>query len=330
MSYSKTFAFSNRFDKWTTRYSFTPTCYGTVDNHFVSANKGKVWEHDVNSKRCNFYGELNGCGLTVASNQDPSAVKIFNSLSLETNSNKWRAEVKANEEKEIQSGSVISNDWKNKEGFLYADMPKSVNNSTSSISFAGSGLLYAGDTLDSPIPSPSFEDLVNANEPSFFTFQIKVQSSGVSLATGGKCRIVFDIDGVLKNFLGDDLVPTDLSGQSQGLLPSEGLNELELVGVSGGVNALLGTPETLLTVKYKNLLGISFDAPPLFGLLQSIRDAFKESVFVVSPANINGDNIRGSYAKMELSDDSEEAVQINAVNVDYQFSKLDARLTQNT
>ena len=210
MSYSKTFAFSNRFDKWTTRYSFTPTCYGTVDNHFVSANKGKVWEHDVNSKRCNFYGELNGCGLTVASNQDPSAVKIFNSLSLETNSNRWRAEVKANEEKEIQSGSVISNDWKNKEGFLYADMPKSVNNSTSSISFAGSGLLYAGDTLDSPVPtpSPSFEDLVNANEPSFFTFQIKVQSSGVSLATGGKCRIVFDIDGVLKNFLGDDLVPT--------------------------------------------------------------------------------------------------------------------------
>jgi hypothetical protein len=33
---------------------------------------------------------------------------------------------------------------------------------------------------------------------------------------------------------------------------------------------------------------------------------------------------------MELIDDSEEAVQINAVNVDYQFSKLDARLTQNT
>ena len=67
--------------------------------------------------------------------------------------------------------------------------------------------------------------------------------------------------------------------------------------------------------------------PPLTVLL---TDAFKESVFVVSPANINGDNIRGSYAKMELSDDSEEAVQINAVNVDYQFSKLDARLTQNT
>jgi len=325
MSYSKTFAFSNRFDKWTTRYSFTPTCYGSVDNYFVSANNGKVWEHDVNPKRCNFYEEAHGCGLTVASNQDPSAVKVFNSLSLETNSSKWEAKVKANEEKEIQSGSVQQDDWKNKEGFLYADMPKSVNNSTSSISFAGGNASPLG-VLNT---FPPVADLLGQGVTAF-TFKISVHPSGVSLATGDKCDIIFDIDGELKNFLGTELVPTDISGQSQGLLPSGGLNELELVAVEGSVDAIESTPKSILTVKYKNLLGTPFTAVSLFNLLTLLKDAFKESVFVVSPANINGDNIRGSYAKMELSDDSEEAVQINAVNVDYQFSKLDARLTQNT
>jgi hypothetical protein len=298
-----------------------------VDNHFISANDGRVWEHDVNSKRCNFYGEPNGCGLTMSSNQDPSSVKVFNSLSLETNSNKWSAKIKANEEKEIQSGSVFPYDWKNKEGFLYADMPKSVNNSTSSISFAGSGL---SATPSIPDTNPPLGELLTVNLSNSFTFHIKVRSSGVPLATGYNCRIVFDIDGELKNFLGYDLVPTDLSGQSQGLLPSAGLNELELVGVEGSINLSSNAPETILKVKYRNLLQQNYEPSLLLDLLNSIREAFKEPVFVVSPANINGDNIRGSYAKMELIDDSEEAVQINAVNVDYQFSKLDARLTQNT
>ena len=281
MSYSKTFAFSNRFDKWTTRYSFTPTCYGVVDNHFVSANNSKVWKHDVNSKRCNFYGESDGCGLTLASNQDPSAIKVFSSLSLETNSNKWTAEIKANEEKDIQSGLVNKQDWKNKEGFLYADMPKSVNNSSSNIV---------------PCPSPlvaTSSSFVNIEGGVSKTFSLPYVS-GITLPLSGNTRVKYLDQSTGSSVLSDPF-------------------GYEVYAVS-----MLGAEVTF------EFIGENIDTSFIalnFTLM---------NLFLVSPANINGDNIRGSYVKMELIDDSEEAVQINAVNVDYQFSKLDARLTQNT
>jgi hypothetical protein len=299
MNYSKTFAFSNRFDKWTTRYSFTPTCYGAVDNHFISANNGKVWQHDVNPKRCNFYGESDGCGLTVASNQDPSAIKVFNSLSLETNSNKWTAKIKANEEKGIQSGSVKQQDWKNKEGFLYADMPKSVNNSSSNIV---------------PCPSPVvLETVPSGTALNGVSFSVLLPfTPNISLPLSANTRVYVLEDGNLIN------PGTDIN-----------LNVGFEMTATGFATSPLGTVITFEFIA-SNQNPVSLVNQFKNALTNSDYSFYEKSLFLVSPANINGDNIRGSYVKMELIDDSEEAVQINAVNVDYQFSKLDARLTQNT
>ena len=82
-----TFAFSERQNSWTTRYSFAPTCYANCgDSMLSSKDNTAIWLHDVNEQRNKFYG---GGALSsvieVSFNDLPSDVKVFNSVSVETN-----------------------------------------------------------------------------------------------------------------------------------------------------------------------------------------------------------------------------------------------------
>ena len=52
-------------------------------------------------------------------------------------------------------------------------------------------------------------------------------------------------------------------------------------------------------------------------------------MFVVKP-EIDGDQLRGPYVNVEISTQTDKHAEIHAINVDYEFSKLDKRLTQNT
>ena len=85
-----TFAFSEKQDAWTTRYSFVPTCYANCDDQMLSFKEalGKVWLHDKSSTRNRFYDGLNPSFLEVSFNDSPSEVKVFNSVSGVANSAK--------------------------------------------------------------------------------------------------------------------------------------------------------------------------------------------------------------------------------------------------
>ena len=114
-----TIAFSEKYGFWTTRYSFEPTCYASVDNDFLSSKAGEgVWIHDdPDADRNSFYGEGYASEILISSNQDPSAIKFYKSVSVETNAENITADVATNEEylgKERQAGVITSFD--NKEG----------------------------------------------------------------------------------------------------------------------------------------------------------------------------------------------------------------------
>lgn len=86
---SATFAFSERQEAWTTRYSFKPTCYANCgDSMLSSKDDTAVWIHDVNDERNKFYGRpaIYPSIIEVSFNDLPSDVKVFNSVSVETNS----------------------------------------------------------------------------------------------------------------------------------------------------------------------------------------------------------------------------------------------------
>lgn len=129
-----TIAYSDKYDLWTTRYSFEPTCYANVGNTLLSSKGTGLYKHDVNELRCRFYGENKGCSLEVASNEDPSAIKSFNSISLETNTSDWTAEVFCNDEyQDANKQQGTTSNFVSKEGFQYADMPRSAVNSTRNV-----------------------------------------------------------------------------------------------------------------------------------------------------------------------------------------------------
>lgn len=88
--------------------------------------KDGVYRHDIGKKRNEFYDETFPSEIVVASNENPSTIKFYNSISLETNRNEFTAEVFTNEEYdgvEAQEGSFVG--FESREGFQYADMPRS-------------------------------------------------------------------------------------------------------------------------------------------------------------------------------------------------------------
>lgn len=281
-----TFAFSKRRDAWTTRYSFTPTCYATCGDILMSSkdtsgNSGGVWRHDANNQRNSFYGALHKTSMTLSSNDDPSAVKIFKSISLETNTPDWSAKFYSNseytEDNNGQETPALSA-FKDKEGFKYMEVPRSIKNSTSHI-------------VPCPLMSMSGEGIPNHNQ-----------------------------------YMVDVVVPSEVSVPQGKLLNSslQSFSEGE-----GGFN------DIYITSYYEDnqvALDISSnDGADEEDLLEAI-DGFlsDEQMFSESSVALNGDQMRGPYLKVDLEVTTPRQIELHAINVDYEFSKLDKRLTQNT
>lgn len=348
-----TIAYSDKNKVWTTRYSFEPTCYACTDNYFVSAKTG-VWRHDVSSFYCNFYGAANQAGLTVYSNQDPSSIKSFNAVSLETNGTGWSANVYTNEEyagSEKQEGSISS--FKNKEGFKYASMPKSTLNSTSNI------------IPISPFPSPSLPpqseeserfDWLEGHSQIMGLYSVAVEGLGTVYSqlfnyvdSGNNIWTSESIDGV---FYYKITVPcsTPVSNVS---VPFGDQTKMLIVGSSGStsmtpllirdnpsVNPTTGrnflpvyAPVNMFTdigtLEVSNVGLFSQAFMNLFGEVDGGSNWVNYNHYATSPSQINGDSMRGPYAKVQLRTNTSESFELHAVNVDYSFSRLDSRLTQN-
>ena len=146
-----TVAFSHTGKVWKTRYSFLPTNYFTIDNRFYSTPllldynepiipDPMLWEHNI-GYRGQFYGEDYAMSLTLSANVSPSLIKSFNSLSLETNSDAFEANVYTNYGPELSGGLELQQgkieEFENREGNFYAAIPRSGNNNTATLIFAG-------------------------------------------------------------------------------------------------------------------------------------------------------------------------------------------------
>jgi|13_taG_2_1085334.scaffolds.fasta_scaffold20562_2 hypothetical protein len=296
-----TIAYSNRYNAWSTRYSFEPTCYASTDNFFISSKDGEgVWEHDVNPKRCTFYGEGSGASIEVAANQDPSAVKIFKSISIETNENEWTAEVFTNDEytgNERQEGSIDS--FISKEGYKYADTPRSSINSSSNI------VPYIGD-----MTLPNNEQSVNLLE-------------GLTAALEDHVYAMFYFDSPISLPVSESLNVRIYSSQD---------GELQDPSVPGVPVSLKMYAHSILEgnvlVVLVDVSDSTFDQNNIYDFAEGALNG--SSLAFVSPASVNGDSMRGPYLRTKITTTTTEPLELHAINVDYEFSKLDARLTQNT
>lgn len=121
-----TIAFSTKSNKWTTRYSFEPKHYFTVDQQLVSFKNSSaydaiIWAHDQGGVYNKFYGTNYPSSFTVVSNHDPSATKQYESFSIEDrNWGGWNVEF------ESSSGTTASTSTLSQsENDFYAEIPRS-------------------------------------------------------------------------------------------------------------------------------------------------------------------------------------------------------------
>ena len=133
-----TIAFSTKSNKWTTRYSFKPKHYFTVDQQLVSFKNSSaydaiIWAHDQDPLYNRFYGNNYPSSFTVVSNHDPSATKQYESFSIEDrNWGSWNVEF------ESSSGTTASTSTLSQsENDFYAEVPRSSNFKDGRLVFIG-------------------------------------------------------------------------------------------------------------------------------------------------------------------------------------------------
>jgi len=270
-----------------------------------------VWKHDVNPVRNNFYGEQFPSSVDVVFNDYPSEVKVFKAMSIETNKSLWTGKFLTNQEHDDENNQVshsFASTLNDKEGIKYIELPRSSKNSTSNI-------------------YPFYSIVVDADV-------INEASENQGLTSSFEVYLPIDNDGRNPSFpVGVEL----LGVVSNNLLSFKDFIDLNYPALSN-ITFLGGLDKSIRIVSVKNdLVRIRSSRPPgLTGNFDSFVEAFTEFVglsrlYLKSPSSINGDQMRGSYLKAGLScPDTSGPIEINAVNIDYEFSSSAARLTQNT
>ena len=111
-----TVAYGTDSRAWNTRYSYVPESIVSVHNDLFSFKSGKIYKHSEAASRNTFYGAAAAESIVEAvSNAAPSAIKTFESLSLEGDA-AWDATVTTTN----QTAVIDDTSFKEKEGFYYA------------------------------------------------------------------------------------------------------------------------------------------------------------------------------------------------------------------
>ena len=344
----KTIAFSHKGGFWKTRYSYTPTCYAAVDNVMISTNKTSLdvsenptaffWEHEVNATHNKFYEKQYKSSLTLVSNQDPSAVKLFKALSLESNSKYWAGTAATNisptgaPQNELQLGNIKG--FVTKEGNQYSDLPKS-------LTFSNSNLDYVCQ-LDSIIDPFFTEDPLNLNQ-SFPTisasgWEASVLSSSLNtpLLGGGGSRAIFVDEFGNSHVLSYNEVNWSLSLYSLEISTPGGVSTIDPFSNYAQTTA---TNLWQASSPYVYIHSYTSDGNVILGVKGNITsDAIEDlktytnnlasewdtiQLYSISSPDINGDPMRGQYLHLYLENDSTTPVETYAINVDFENTKLD-------
>lgn len=111
-----TVAYGTSDKAWTTRYSFVPESIVSLNNDLYTFKSGKIYKHSESANRNTYYGgSLAASIVESVSNGSPSAIKSFESLSIEGNA-AWDATVTTTN----QTAVIDDTSFQEKEGFYYA------------------------------------------------------------------------------------------------------------------------------------------------------------------------------------------------------------------
>lgn len=111
-----TVSYSENVSGWTSFWSYIPEWMVCLNSNFYTFNKGNLYRHnDVSAPRTTYYNVAYGCSVQTIFNDDPSSVKLFKTIDLDSTTS-WNVNLIT----DLQDGS-ISRDWfEVKEGEWYS------------------------------------------------------------------------------------------------------------------------------------------------------------------------------------------------------------------
>ncbi|MEN8879383.1 MAG: hypothetical protein ABF311_04355 [Polaribacter sp.] len=137
---TRTITWDDVYGAWTSFHSYIPEWTERLGTNFYTFKNGELYIHDENEDRTRFYGDIYGCSITYSSNQNPSDIKLFKTLGLESNTSAWEAELTS----ELENGE-INNKFVDKEGIRYGYVRRNLadNLNFNKLSILGIGELQA-------------------------------------------------------------------------------------------------------------------------------------------------------------------------------------------
>ena len=308
-----TIAFSLKSNMWTSEYSFESTCYGSTDNRMLSfknvAPDGrptngpvKMWLHDETADRNRFYQEDHPSKISVVSNEDPSATKGFEAVSLETTYSDWSMSVATQE----QEGST--QDFVEKENDQYASIPKDRK-------ITAANLTYVGSTSGRNVTS----EALNARG------EIRMNTLSGSFGVGVLCyrNKALGVTGIdLQARDGAIAAITSVGNRSPIIDSSEDQADTFIrcrsIDTQTKTIALEGLPDAFIVL------------PENFEPEESnfYGDDNEVEIWIASPGS--GESMKGDYIVVDLeTPPGPDNFELYAINVDQHQVNLDHRLGQN-
>ena len=113
----KTITYSDNADGWTSFWGYQPDWMIGLSNVFYSWKDGNLWKHNSNQvSRGNFYSTSFASTIKTIFNEDSASTKMFKTLSLDSTA-AWTTTMLTDLD---TNGSILSNDYVEKEGGWYA------------------------------------------------------------------------------------------------------------------------------------------------------------------------------------------------------------------
>ena len=360
----ETIAFSAKSLDWKTRYSFTPLAYAKSNNKFVSFTKpddsppdaSGVHLHDSSQQYNTFYDVNHKSSISIVTNNDPSATKIFEAFSVEGSKGDWSAEFRTSTGEE-QYSSFPANTMIEKEGKHYIDIPKNTLNKSMMLTYVGETTIkflkeassYAGNTETNKIRGTSKIHSI----PSRLGFMLPSYTAEQLYGFGLGQQEVGDFI-IISDDLKDNVFRYVESLYSRQLVPFDsapfGLedhfigvgNETELIdeAMSEDPYRRISYEAFSNSIIYDANAGgnqsLSFDYQPFaelwgddFGFLNTQFANLPISIYSVSYVEQNGEDMRGEYMIVDIERSGTDYYELYAINVDQHKTKLDHSLGQN-
>ena len=112
MAIKETLSYSDGVKGWPSFYSFLPDFLIGMNSYFYSFHQGQLYRHNTNNTRNNYYGVQYNSTLTGVFNIQPQTVKLFKTMSLESDASWGVTELVT----DLSTGNMLNTYFEEKEG----------------------------------------------------------------------------------------------------------------------------------------------------------------------------------------------------------------------